>query len=77
MQIRRMRPETSMSAWISALHAGMTKSDGLPALTESVPRAIFGGAHKVARSYAAMTTLAHTDGRGQGEGGLDHGEQVC
>jgi hypothetical protein len=24
IQVRRMRPETSMSAWIPALHAGMT-----------------------------------------------------
>ena len=26
IQVRRMRPETSMSAWIPALHAGMTQS---------------------------------------------------
>ena len=26
IQVRRMRPETSMSAWIPALHAGMTES---------------------------------------------------
>ena len=26
IQARRMRPETSMSAWIPALHAGMTES---------------------------------------------------
>src|SRR5262249_21147377 len=26
LQIRRIRPETSMSAWIPALHAGMTQS---------------------------------------------------
>jgi len=26
IQIRRIRPETSMSAWIPALHAGMTQS---------------------------------------------------
>ncbi len=26
IQVRRMRPETSMSTWISALHAGMTPS---------------------------------------------------
>ena len=26
IQIRTMRPETSMSAWIPALHAGMTQS---------------------------------------------------
>jgi hypothetical protein len=24
-QVRRMRPETSMSTWIPALHAGMTE----------------------------------------------------
>jgi len=28
IQVRRMRPETSMSAWIPALHAGMTQSMG-------------------------------------------------
>jgi hypothetical protein len=28
-QVRRMRPETSMSAWIPALHAGMTESEAL------------------------------------------------
>jgi hypothetical protein len=28
IQVRRMRPETSMSAWIPALHAGMTESRG-------------------------------------------------
>jgi hypothetical protein len=28
IQARRMRPETSMSAWIPALHAGMTQSRG-------------------------------------------------
>jgi hypothetical protein len=26
IQVCRMRPETSMSAWIPALHAGMTES---------------------------------------------------
>jgi len=26
IQVRRIRPETSMSAWIPALHAGMTQS---------------------------------------------------
>jgi hypothetical protein len=26
IQIRRMRPETSMPSWIPALHAGMTQS---------------------------------------------------
>ena len=26
IQVRRMRPETSVSAWIPALHAGMTQS---------------------------------------------------
>jgi hypothetical protein len=25
IQLRRMRPETSVSAWIPALHAGMTQ----------------------------------------------------
>jgi hypothetical protein len=29
IQVRRMRPETSMSAWIPALHAGMTNPDFL------------------------------------------------
>jgi hypothetical protein len=28
IQVRRMRPETSMSIWIPALHAGMTQSRG-------------------------------------------------
>jgi hypothetical protein len=28
IQVRRMHPETSMSTWIPALHAGMTQSSG-------------------------------------------------
>jgi hypothetical protein len=28
IQVREMRPETSMSAWIPALHAGMTELRG-------------------------------------------------
>ena len=32
-QVRRMHPETSMSAWIPALHAGMTQSRSLLKLT--------------------------------------------
>jgi hypothetical protein len=28
IQVRGMRPETSMSTWIPALHAGMTQSKG-------------------------------------------------
>ena len=28
IQARRTRPETSMSTWIPALHAGMTQSSG-------------------------------------------------
>jgi hypothetical protein len=39
IQVRRMRPETSMSDWIPAIHAGMTESRSLPRLTEpSTPR---------------------------------------
>jgi hypothetical protein len=30
IQMRRMRPETSMSAWIPALHAGTTESRSRP-----------------------------------------------
>ena len=33
-QVRRMRPETSMSAWIPALHARMTNPDFLKNLDE-------------------------------------------
>jgi hypothetical protein len=29
IQVRKMRPETSMSAWIPALHAGMTPNRGV------------------------------------------------
>jgi hypothetical protein len=35
IQVRRMRSETSMSAWIPALHAGMTRSRVLLKLTET------------------------------------------
>jgi hypothetical protein len=35
IRVRRMRSETSMSAWISALHAGMTRSRVLLKLTET------------------------------------------
>jgi hypothetical protein len=35
IQVRRMRPETSMSVWIPALHAGMTQSRVLLKLTET------------------------------------------
>jgi hypothetical protein len=42
IQTRRMRPETSMSIWIPALHAGMmTQSRGLPAQTESFQHPFF------------------------------------
>jgi hypothetical protein len=34
IQAHRMCPETSMSIWIPALHAGMTESRGVPTLTE-------------------------------------------
>jgi len=38
IQVRRMRPETSMSAWIPALHAGMTQSRrGVFKVTEVAP----------------------------------------
>jgi hypothetical protein len=36
IQVCRMRPETSMSAWIPALHAGMTESKSPPRLTEAL-----------------------------------------
>jgi hypothetical protein len=34
IQVRRMRSETSMSAWIPALHAGMTQARIVLKLTE-------------------------------------------
>jgi hypothetical protein len=42
IQVCRMRPETSMSAWIPALHAGMTKSVG-PRIDPSFSRGLFEG----------------------------------
>ena len=43
IQIRRMRAETSMSAWIPALHAGMTQSRASAKLTEARPPPFFKG----------------------------------
>src|SRR5229473_2789354 len=43
IQVRRMRPETSMSTWVPALHAGTTKSSGLSRLTRSLQHRIFKG----------------------------------
>jgi hypothetical protein len=43
IQVREMRPETSMSAWIPALHAGMTELRVLLELTEAPPPRIFKG----------------------------------
>jgi hypothetical protein len=37
IQVRRMRPETSMSVWIPALLAGMTKSNGTACTDISSP----------------------------------------
>jgi len=43
-----MLPETSMSAWIPALHAGMTQSRrAVLEVTEVAPPVIFEGAHEV------------------------------
>jgi hypothetical protein len=41
-----MPPETSMSIWIPALHAGMTESRVLLELTEAPPPRIFKGDHE-------------------------------
>ena len=46
IQVRRMRPETSMSAWIPALHAGMTESRIVLKLTEALQPRIFKGERK-------------------------------
>jgi hypothetical protein len=43
IQFAGMLPETSMSAWIPALHAGMTQSRVLLELTEAPPPRIFKG----------------------------------
>ena len=48
IQVRRMRPETSMSAWIPALHAGMTESRSRTLRQALHPR-VFKGAHGRAR----------------------------
>jgi hypothetical protein len=37
LQVRTMRPETSMSAWIPALHAGMTHRGVVLKLTKRLP----------------------------------------
>lgn len=41
IQIRRMRPQTCMQPGFQRSMLKMTKSDGLPAPTECVPRSIF------------------------------------
>jgi hypothetical protein len=51
IQIRRMRPEASMSAWIPAFHAGMTQSEEYSnQLTVSTSR-IFEGGHEKYLSF--------------------------
>ena len=46
IQIRRMLPETSVSAWIPALHAGMTES-GLFKLSEAPAAIVFKGVSSI------------------------------
>jgi|GEM_PF-2122741 len=41
IQVRRMRPETSMSAWIPALHAGMTESRSRTKTDRGPPPLVF------------------------------------
>ena len=45
-QVRRMPPETSMSAWIPALHAGMTMR-GMGSTIQSLEWLIYKGEHEV------------------------------
>jgi hypothetical protein len=46
-QVLRIRPETSMSPWIPALHAGMTELSVALRLTEALHPFIFEGADTV------------------------------
>jgi hypothetical protein len=41
IQVCRMRPETSMSAWIPALHAGMTESRSRTKTDRGPPPLVF------------------------------------
>jgi hypothetical protein len=41
IQARRMPPETSMSAWVPALHAGTTGEETLPGLNRHPPSGYF------------------------------------
>jgi hypothetical protein len=50
IQMRRMRPETSISAWIPAVHAGMTE------LRLTHPR-IFAGAHEGCEGFIQFMIL--------------------
>jgi hypothetical protein len=47
IQMRRMGPETSMSAWIPALHAGTTESRSRPKTDPGLHLRIFKGGHEV------------------------------
>jgi hypothetical protein len=46
-QVRRMRPETSVSPWIPALHAGMTQSRDLLELTGTYPASYFSNGSRI------------------------------
>ena len=65
----RMLPETSMSAWIPALHAGRTQSRrAVLEVTEVAPPVIFEGAHevhegsnqKIFETFVSPSTLLRT-----------------
>ena len=45
IQVCRMRPETSMSAWIPALHAGMTESRSRTKTDRGPPPFLFSKEH--------------------------------
>ena|ERR1700730_8347378 len=54
IQVCRMRPETSMSTWVPALHAGTTKSSGV--FSEVPQRRIFKGGARRKKNLAAKSS---------------------
>jgi hypothetical protein len=56
IQVRRTRPETSMSAWIPALHAGMTKSRSRTKTDPGPPPRVFSKKRtKTTKDYSFYT----------------------
>ena len=58
IQVCRMRPETSMSAWIPALHAGMTETRSRTKTDRGPPPFLFS---KETRSSAAEVQPKETE----------------